>query len=326
MARPIRDEDWIQLMRQEYLAGFIREGGAAVRFVLSPDSSARTRVCSLLRDAAGDEGYAFTIVDSAKTRVHMIDKVFNCVATQLDWRALARLFVIRLLRDSNYNVPQENQALSLASLADMNGCAQSQMRVIINKRLTDALFHDYRMTQELRIAMLWLCREQIDPGEVPAGLGETIHEWLFGNLRLITALRQALIFQRIGRHNGRHMLFSLARWLYRCTGTGLVVVLDIEAVVIPHPRSSEEDLVNYSKSAVLDTYEALRQFVDGTGELGHAMVFVLVPPQFVAEEERRSVFEYEALRYRVLTEVRDKRVSNPLASLVSLVEASTVDQ
>jgi len=317
MAEPIAVDKWLGLIRSEYLGGFVRNGGAAVRFVVTPSHSAKLRFSERLRSEAEAEEYLCVTVDSAATRVHMIDKVFNAVAAQVDWRRLARGFLSRVLTEAHYVVPQEAQPFGLRPLAEMNGCQEQVMRVIVNKRLQDSVALDYRMTQEYRFAMTWLCLEQLDPGEVPAGLTDRICEWLVGTLRLVSTLKKSLIFQKVGRHNGRDMLFSLARWLHKCGKSGLVLVMDIGAVVVP-PRSRSEERIRYSASAVLDTYEALRQFVDSTGELGHTMVFILVPPEFVDESERRSVYAYNALRYRALTEVRDRKIQNPLASLVVL--------
>lgn len=317
MPNPLPVAEWLEVIRKEYLGRFIRDGGAAVRFVVVPDASIAGQFDEEIRLAAVDERYLCALVDSSRTRVQWIDKIFNCVATQVDWRELARLYVTRLLREAQYAVSDDGAGLRLSALAALNGCDERDMRVIVNGRLRDSLTRDYWLTQEFRFAMTWLCREQIDPGDVPAGLTDSILDWLAGNLRLVSALKQALIFQKIGRHNARQMLFSLARWLHKCGYSGLVLVLNLEAVLLESRRSPEERL-RYSGSAVLDTYETLRQFVDSTGELGHTMVFVVVPPSFVDPDERRGVHAYTALRDRVLTEVRDSRIQNPLASQVTL--------
>jgi hypothetical protein len=317
MPDPLSVTDWLEVIRGEYLGRFIRDGGAAVRFVVVPDDSVRMRFDEDVRRTCASEGYLCARVDSATTRIHLIDRVFNCVATQVDWSMLARAFLVRLLRDAQYKVPDEETSLRLPALAALNGCEERDMRVMLNERLRESLTRDYRLTQEFRFAMTWLCREQIDPGDVPAGLADNVRDWLTGNLRLVSALKQSLIFQKVGRHNARPMLFSLARWLHKCGYSGLVLLLDLHAVLRESRRSSG-DYLRYSGAAVLDTYETLRQFVDSTGDLGHSMVIVVVPPSFVDLDERRSVWAYDALRYRVLTEVRDRKVQNPLASQVTL--------
>jgi hypothetical protein len=79
------------------------------------------------------------------------------------------------------------------------------------------------MSQEFRIAMIRLCIDQLDPTSPTPFLSNAVKEWLRGELRLISTLKDALIFQKIARHNARHMLFSLSHWLRINGKSGLVV-------------------------------------------------------------------------------------------------------
>ena len=65
--------------------------------------------------------------------------------------------------------------------------------------------------------------------------------WLRGELRRISEVKRALIFQRIARHNARHMLASLAHWL-RITGSaGLLLILDIARCPLTVPREQRDE-------------------------------------------------------------------------------------
>jgi len=75
--------------------------------------------------------------------------------------------------------------------------------------------------------------------------------------------------------------------------------------------------VYYSKAAVLDAYEVLRQLVDATDQLRGVLVAVTLPPELVSDEAR-GLPAYSALQLRVVDEVRDRRRANPFASLVRL--------
>ena len=193
------------------------------------------------------------------------------------------------------------------------------MRRIVNSRLRDRLFRDYAMTHEFRIAMLRLCQAQLDPQDVGSGITEAIKEWLQGELRLISSLKSSLIFQKIGRHNGRHMLFSLSHWLHVTGKAGLVMVLDISRFLEAKRPQEPDGSLYYTKPAVIEGYEVLRQFVDGTDELEFCLVVVLAPESFLtAEERQRGLRDYEALRLRIWDEVRDRQRPNPLSSLIRL--------
>ena len=83
------------------------------------------------------------------------------------------------------------------------------------------------------------------------------------------------------------------------------------------PPLAERTGIYYSKAAVLDAYELLRQLIDATDDLEGTLVVALVPPQLVTDENR-GLPSYAALQLRVADEVRDARRANPFSSLVRL--------
>ena len=309
-------DDWLDVLRKEYLQDFIKSGGAAVKFAVPLDRMEHKGLLDKVRQVAEEAGYLFVSVDAAITRVHMIDRLFHAIARQVAWDDLAYAFLRSTLAAGQYRLPDDRNDFSLAQLAELNGLDVGEMRLIINRRLRDRLFRDYAMTQEFRIAMLRLCQAQLDPQEVGAGMAEAIKAWLWGELRLISALKSALIFQKIGRHNGRHMLCSLSHWLHVTGKAGLVVALDISRFLEAR-RPNEPDGLYYSTPAVLDGYEVLRQFIDGTDELQFCLIVVMAPPSFLTEE-RRGLKAYDALQMRIWDEVRDRQRPNPLSSLIRL--------
>ena len=63
---------WLEIVGSEYLDDFVREGGAAVKFVIGGSQEIRLEVREGLRDLAGRAGFQFTFVDATATRVHLI--------------------------------------------------------------------------------------------------------------------------------------------------------------------------------------------------------------------------------------------------------------
>ncbi|MBM4462018.1 MAG: hypothetical protein FJ012_01620 [Chloroflexi bacterium] len=326
MAKSMPVDDWLVVLSQEYLGDFIKGGGAAVKFVVPLEWREHKVVLSKLRQVAEDSGYLFASVDAATTKAHMIDKIFHTVARQVNWEDLVCSFLCSTLSESHYLVPASRADLGLSQLALLNGLEVGEMRRVVNNRLRDRLYKDYHMTQEFRMAMLRLCQTQLDPQDVGIGTAEAVREWLRGELRLISALKSASIFQKIGRHNGRHMLFSLSHWLHAAGKTGLVITLDISRFLEARRPKEPNGTIYYSGPGVLDGYEVLRQFVDGTDELQFCLMIVLAPPDFLAPEaDKRGLSAYQALKLRIWDEVRDQQRPNPLSSLVRLSgQATTV--
>ncbi len=312
-------DEWLSVLRKEYLQDFIPSGGAAVKFVVPMDGLEHQGLLDKLKQDAEADGYLFVSLDATTTKLHMIDQVFHAIAKQVAWDDLAYAFLHTTLSVGQYRLPENRNDFDLAQIASLNGLDLGEMRVIINNRLRDRLFRDYAMTQEFRIAVLSLCRAQLDPQDVGVGITDAIKEWLRGELRLISSLKSSLIFQKVGRHNGRHMLFSLSHWLHLTGKAGLVMVLDISRFLeVRRPREPDGSLY-YSLSAVIDGYEVLRQCIDGTDEIEYCLLVVVAPPSFL-NDERRGLSAYDALRLRIWDEVRDRQRPNPLSSLVRLAD------
>ncbi|MDO8635919.1 MAG: DUF2791 family P-loop domain-containing protein [Dehalococcoidia bacterium] len=316
----LKPQEWLSVLRTEYLQSFILSGGAAVKFVIPSEEFETVEIKTGLQKLAGESGFLFASVDASATKIHLIEHIFFQVARQVDWEGLAYSFLRNSL-EGHYKLPDNREQFNLKNLAFLNEYDEPEMRRAINERLKKALYQDYAMTQEFRLAMVRLCQAQLDPAEVSAELCDTVKSWLRGELRRMSALKPALIFQRIGRHNARHLLFSLSHWLRISGHNGLVLVLDISRYLQERPKGLVETLY-YSKPAVLDCYEVLRQFIDETDEAEFLFTVVLAPTRFLNEDERRSVHWYQALKLRIWNEVHDKVHANPLSPLVRVSSCS----
>ena len=166
------------------------------------------------------------------------------------------------------------------------------------------------------MAMIRLCLGQMDSGSESPFMTESVKAWLCGEVRQISALKEALIFQKIVRTNARYMFASLSRWLRLVGKTGLVVSLDLSRCLESKKPAVPEGLY-YGVSATLDAYEMLRQFIDGTDDLESLLLVVSVPPEFLTDV-RRGLNRYEALKLRIWDEVRDRQYQNPLGALIRL--------
>jgi hypothetical protein len=114
------------------------------------------------------------------------------------------------------------------------------------------------------------------------------------------------------------MLTSTAALLLAAGHGGLIVHIDYARLAeARRPPAEARSGCYYSKAAVLDAYEVLRQFIDATDELRGVLVLGVVPPELMTDESR-GLPAYTALQLRVADEVRDRRRANPFAALVRL--------
>jgi len=316
MSSVIKLHEWLPIIRKEYLQDFISQGGSAVKFVIPTNGAVTRQLDTEFQQIAGEEGFSYALVDATYAPIHKIEHLFFAVARQIDWDALALEYVRRLL-GGKYELPTSKLDFNLVKIAELNGRDVREMNPLVHQLLTQHLYRNYEMTQEFRIAMLRLCQHQLDPESVSAELCDAIKSWLKGEKMPISALKPALIFQKIGRHNARHMLFSLAQWLRQTGANGLIIMLDIVRYLQEKRPAELDGTYFYSTAAVLDCYEVLRQFIDGTDESKYLMMLVIAPSQFLDPDNlKRGLNAYDALKFRIWDEVYDQLHANPLSSLV----------
>ena len=75
MPDPIPRNDWLQFIDDEYLSQFIRDGGASIKFAVTPDES-RAELSSALRALCEERGYLVVHLDAATMRAHMPQDIF----------------------------------------------------------------------------------------------------------------------------------------------------------------------------------------------------------------------------------------------------------
>ena len=313
--------DYAEFLAVEYLDTYIAAGGAAVKFVVAADPGEADRFSRNVRDGAAAGGYVTVLVDAVDVRVHMMDQVFFAVARQIDWDGLAAHRVRAAFAAVDYPVAADAVDISVEAVAAHHRVDPGELNRDVNRQLQQQVFHDYAMVQEFRVAMLRLCQAQLQTGQVTQAEHTAVLEWLRGELRQISLLRSARIFRRIGRHNARQLVFSLAHWVAVNGRAGLFLEVDLRRFGFARrPQPEERHGLYYTKAALLDGYEMLRQLIDNTDELSHCCVVVVAAPEFTSDGNR-GIDAYQALKLRIYDEVRDRNRDNPYSSLVRLGSA-----
>ena len=305
---------WLQPMAREYLADFIPAGGAAMRFVVVDDADL-PRFRTRLGAAADQAGIAMIPLDTATTRLHMLQFVLFAIAKALDWDALLQARLEKLLHDAGYQWPEPGRRMSLAALAEANFIAVPLLRATLQQHITRAVWHDGGLAQDFRRAISALLVARLEDDQDP--LRDGVLDWLRGDLRGIKAVRGAAIGARIGRHNARAMLVSLFHWLRSCGHPGMVVLLDLNRLL--RDRREIADGLVYTPAAVMDCYEVLRQIIDDCEHYEGLFLVARADRRLINDDApKRALGQYTALKMRVWDDVRPLGHDNPLAPLVVL--------
>ena len=317
MANEIPLHDWLKVLDDEYLSTFIAEGGASIKFAVTPESR-KPALYEAIESRCRDLDYIVVKLEAAETKVHMPQDIFFEIARQVDWRLLARRLILRLAKERGYQVDNIDPGTAnniFETIANANNLDLQFVLQELRPKIQDEVFKEYGMTKDFRVAMTHLC--WLENSRLNQYGGQLLIDWLTGTNTKVSSVKAFSINTAINRVTARHFIESALFW-FRHTGCGgTVVLLDNSRVAIP--RNPRDGLRYYTKAMVMDHYEILREFVDGTDQLTGALLLIMTDRTFPDRDaQTRGFGMYQALMTRVMDDVRDENLVNPLASLVRI--------
>lgn len=311
--------DWLKSVDRYYLSDYVTLGGSAFKLLLAQDTSGVPAVLRDVRSLAESRNCIYVEVSAAETRVDRIDQLFFAIARQIDWDSLIARDAADFLRGQGYTIPDGAAVGNTAAIARENDVEEDDLHREIRRVTRQEITQDRKMCKEFRTAIAQLRLSQFFPRSLTPTDAEVLGGWMRGEKISVAALRDLSIYSKIGRHNAREMLTALAYWLAASLGMGLVIGLDLSALLLTKPSATDEPSLSlhYSRSALLDAYEVIRQFIDETDDITHCLICAVAPPE-IETDEKRSIFKYYALQSRLLSEVHDLDRQDLLAAMVRL--------
>ena len=318
MPNPIPLNDWLDAMDAEYLSTFIPDGGASVKFVVAPEDR-RAELATRMRERLDGKDYALVKLNAATMRAHMPEDIFFEMADQLDWRLLARRAILRLAAELGYQVegvsaaPSGNVFDAIAHTGELETQFVMQQ---IRPKIQNQVYRNPRMARDFRAAMSHLCLNEDNRGGAGYG-GQALLDWLTGAVKGVGNVRPFSIYTAINRTTARYFIESALYWIRFAGCAGTVILFDNSRVTVA--KNPKDGLRYYTRAMALDHYELLREFIDGVDRLTNTLMVVAASQEFLDEDDRsRGYGSYQALQTRVMDDVRDRNLVNPVASLVRI--------
>lgn len=321
MSSTIPVKDWLQKIDDEYLSDFIIQGGSSIKFAVVSEEL-KPVLHEAVTGRCEKSGYVLARLDTATTRAHMPQDLFFGLARQVDWRLMARRLVLRLAGKKGYAVEGVDPGACgnvFAAIAYANGIDDDESRIVLMElrpELQNHVFRNSHMARDFRVAMTQLCLLE-DTHDGREYDGQPVLDWLTGANPRISSVRPFSIYTPINRTTARYFIESALYWI-RFTGyPGTVILLDNTRVTLAkNPRDGQQ---YYTRAMAMDHYELLRELVDDIDRLSGTLLVVVTNSGFLDESAAsRGYGIYQALRTRVMDDVRDRNLVNPVASLVRL--------
>lgn len=318
MANTISASEWLQTIETEYLTSFIKDGGASVKFAVAPDG-VRGEFGDAVAKRCRELDYVVVRLDAAETRFHMPQDIFFGLANQVDWRSLARKMIINIADKAGYqtgDIGAETPGNVFKNIGDLNGLDASFLFTGLNREIQDRVFKNPNMVKDFRVAMSHLCLLE-NTGDAGGYAGQPLLDYLTGRNARIGNVKVFHIASGINRTTARYFIESAMYWFQHVGHTGTVILLDGSRVTLA--RNPRDEMKYYSKAMAMDHYELLREFVDGTDRLAGGFIILATNEDFLDQSAGHRGFGiYPALMTRIMDDVHDRNLVNPVASLVRL--------
>lgn len=310
----LHPQDWARVVGDD-LVDYVRHGGALVRFLVGETSHDFLLAQEVLRERAAEDNLAFFEVNGGRARLHWANDLLQAVASQLDWRKIMTSFLFDALAHNDYEVPADRSRFALHEVAKLNGVASAELVPILNGHIRTRIKEDKRLTRDVRFA-LWAMATETMTGTQDGRAIDVTHRWLTSAQLRIKELRDFGIVQKIGRHNARSVLRSVLAWLPASGARASIVYVD--ARNLAQVRRSYDGGIAYTRPALTEAYEVMREFIDDTDDLHNALIVFAMHEEFPSVDPKgRGMGAYQALQFRV-SHFAEANLPNPLANLVFL--------
>ncbi|MGE2731762.1 hypothetical protein ACQI4F_19995 [Mycolicibacterium vaccae] len=308
----LHPDDWASFIGDD-LAEFLKAGGALVRFVVgdSPVDIGQTR--RSLREVADSSQLHFFEVDGSTTRLQYPNDILGSIARQIDFRQVMTSFLHQALIDEGYEVPAGSENFSMHDIAAVNDVVPRNIHEIINARIRSGIMRDRRLVRDVRYALWAIARDVLQGRVDDAGVPE---RWLRSEITSVRELRDFGIVQKVSRYNARGLLRSLLAWLPTSSWNGSIVF--VNALQLEHAKNLRDGKTYYTRAALSDVYEVMREFIDETDDMSGVLLVFAMPREFLSIDPKgRGMGMYQALQFRV-SGFPEATMPNPLSNMVLL--------
>ncbi len=315
MSNSIPIQEWLGFIDSEYLSTFVKDGGASVKFAVTPEES-KPELYRSLKARCEELDYVFVELDAVTSRVHMPQDLFFALAKQIDWQLLAQRMVRRLAEEKGFRVDGVAVADAndniYSSLARANGSEATLVLQEIRPEIVSRVMRNQRMARDFKVAMYHYCTS-LDGGESR----QPLLDWLTGVNTRISNVRPFSIRTSINRTTARHYIESALYWVRHAGHAGTALLIENSRVTLA--RRPKDGSRYYTRAMTIDHYELLREFIDDVDRLAATLMVVVTNNEFIDEQSARGWRIYSALQTRIMDDVRDRNLVNPVAALVRLM-------
>lgn len=307
-------EGWSEFLRREYLAGFIAEGGTKLKLVVGTPGTGKSHLLALAAGLAREERYLTAELRAFGARLFPIDRLYGAIVRAVGLQTLVDAYARRVVEEMGFEPEVLPRSRSFLDHAIREGLgAEAILRRSLMERI-NSLMREPGLDPTFAVAITFAAGHRLGVFHLSELEHGALTRWFTADKVTLKELRPLQIYERADRYTGRDYLRSLTEFARLAGYRGLVVCVDnVETVAHRSPASGDQ---RYSRAQRDEAYETIRQLIDDVDH-SRSILYLLAARREFLEDQKAGISSYEALRLRLLQEVRSTRF-NPFADIVDL--------
>lgn len=305
---------WSEFLRREYLADFIAQGGAKLKMLIGTPGTGKSHLLSRSASLARDEGYLVAELEGFGTRLFPIDRLYGAIVRAVGMDSLIDRYALKALADLGLSAEQLTGRGPYLDRAVQSGLGlEMTLRRSFHERV-DGLLRERSLDPTFAGAVAQAVGHRLGVFHLSDVEQDALRRWFLAEKVKLSELKSLQLYERPDRYTSRDYLRSLAAFGRLAGATGLVVCIDnMETIAHRSPATGRQ---RYTRAQRDEAFETVRQLIDDV-DRSVATLFLFAARREFLEDEKAGISSYEALRLRLLQEVRAERF-NPYADIVDL--------
>jgi hypothetical protein len=312
----MRDVEYISdFWKAHYLDSYIADGGAKVKFLKGGPSSGKTRALRAYLSDAEQSGYKAVYLSAKETWLHDFKEIYLAVFDAVGFEGLIDACARRVTEELGYGRDDIPPGTLLADFLMERDSFDPLTKREIRERLRDMLFRNTWIDNNFAISAALMTSGALGYPALEPAAKDLLLGWYRGSKESrVSALRKlGLSPSRITKYNARHMLRSLIEIIRIAGFRGLAVAVDdLDAIM----ETSSLQEIRYTKMRREDTYESIRELIDGLDTFSHFMCCFAFDGSLV-DDEAKGFKSYQALWMRIQNEIEGTRL-NRFSDMIDL--------
>lgn len=308
-----------EFWKKQYLDGYILEGGSKIKFLTGRGNAYRTRTLHAFLGDAESCGYKTAYISAQKVWLHDFKEIYLAAFKASNFEGCLAACAKRIIRDMGYDPAEIPEDLSFADFLQYEGAFDPLTKRELREKLTELFFRNAWIDSNFAISAALITGSILGYPALEPAAKDLLMFWHLGEKEArVSALRKlGLSPSRITKYNARHMLRSLIEIIRLAGYKGLTVCIDDLETLVATSSLSE---IRYTKMRREDSYESIRELIDGIDTFSHFML-VFAFEKDLLEDEVKGFKSYQALWMRIQNEISSPRL-NRFADIIDLDKES----